>query len=519
MSQHRKNAFFYDSIEKLYLDVFKPSDTKDENLLNIIDYFTEPPQSKAVINNFIIKNANIEYTCRRGDQIKFSRLNTQLINELLQVILLINNQEKKYLLLAQHIFLNFNYVYFKAKQGNLIILVNLHKMIDDLNKKTQGSLTYLSDLFKISSIFKEHYFKIQNLPKSLAYYILNSLRNNLANMTISGFLSKFEIDSIATNGLITPYSTVTTSNNSIEDLFTTSAESKITSLYYSGADCPLMILITNNSELNLINYQSLKLIGSVKLQFEASNNFIAPIFTRKPNFSVQRLNYIQGLVIYESGNNIYKLNFSDLKQTILKSYQNPLRNLYALSVNTILVHCDTFIEIIDLDKNEVTFHKDVKSGIKSLSVNKQKQPITSADFDVVDRVIVLIIDRLNNLEICNFIKAKQTLNTLFELESDEASLIDDCFLDELFYVENIFLYNYNQLFSMFEFNNLDVYLRVAILSKTTNSIKLFTLFNDTQYEIVSYELQIDILNIVKYFNNKIIFNSNDDFLYIYDFGE
>ena len=392
-------------------------------------------------------------------------------------------------------------------------------MIDDLNKKTQGSLTYLSDLFKISSIFKEHYFKIQNLPKSLAYYILNSLRNNLANMTISGFMNKFEVDSIPTIGLIVPYATVTSTNSFVEDIFTTGGESKITSLYYSGTDCPFMILVTNSNELNLINYQSLKLIGSLKLQFEATNNLIAPIFTRKPNFSIQRVNYIQGLLIYESGNSLYKINFTDLKQTVLKVYQHPVRNLYALSVNTILVHLDTFIEIIDLDKNEVTFHKDVKSGIKSLIVNKQKHQITIPEFDVVDRLIVLITDKLNNLEICNFLKGKQVLNTLFELENDETNLIDDCFLDELFYVENIFLYNYNQLFSMFEFNNLDVYLRVAILSKNTNSIKLFTLFNDTQYEIVSIELQINILNIEKYFNNKIIFNSNDDFLYIYDFGK
>jgi len=438
---------------------------------------------------------------------------------LIQVILMINNQEKKYLLLAQHIFLNFNYVYFKAKQRNLATLVNLNKTIDDLNKKTQGSLTYLNDLFRISLIFKESYFKIQNLPNSLAYYVLNSLRNNLTNTTISGFMNKFEVDSIPTNGLIVPYATVTSTNCFVEDIFTTGSESKITSLYYSGTDCPFMILVTNSNELNLINYQSLKLIGSFKLQFEATNNLIAPIFTRKPNFSIQRLNYIQGLLIYESGNNIYKINFSDLKQTILKAYQNPIRNLYALTLNTILVHFDTFIEIIDLDKNEVTFHKDVKSGIKNMIVNKQKQQITIPDFDIVDRVIVLVIDKLNNLEICSFNKGKQILITLFELENDETNLIDECFLDELFYIENLYLYNYNQLFSMFEFNNLDVYLRVAILSKNTNSIKLFTLFNDTQYEIVSIELQINILNIEKYFNNKIIFNSNDDFLYIYDFGK
>jgi hypothetical protein len=36
-----------------------------------------------------------------------------------------------------------------------LALVNLNKTIDDLNKKTQGSLTYLNDLFRISSIFKE----------------------------------------------------------------------------------------------------------------------------------------------------------------------------------------------------------------------------------------------------------------------------------------------------------------------------------------------------------------------------
>ena len=441
-----------------------------------------------------------------------------MINELLPVILMVNNQEKKYLLLAQHIFLNFNYIHYKAKQRNLINLIALHKQIDELNKKTQFSLSYLSDLHRISSIYKDNYFRIQNLPRSLAFYVLSNVRNSLVNVTISGFLNKFELDSIQTNGLVIPYANLnTTSNSSVEEIFTTSAESKITDIFFLSSDSPFMIIVTNSNELNFFNYQTFKSIGSFKLQFEA--NFILPIFTRKPNYGIQRVTFIQGMIVYESGNCVYKTSLNDLKQSIIKAYQNPLRSMSILSINTLLVQFDTFIEIIDLDKNEVTFHKDVRAGIKTLVVNKQKQPITTPDFDVVDRVIVLVIDKTDKLEICNFIRSNQQLNLIFELESDETSQIDNCFIDELFYVENIFLYNYNQLFSVFEFNNFDVYIRVGILSKNTNSIKIFTLFNDTQYEIVSYELQINILNFEKYFNNKLVFNSVDDFIYIYDFSK
>ena len=467
----------------------------------------------------MIKNSNIDYTCKRGDEL-FKRLNTQLANELLPVILNINNQEKKFLLLAQHVFLNFNYIYYKAKQRNLNCLLPIHKTIEELNKKTQYSLTYLSDLFKISSIYKENYFKMQNLPKSLAYHVLSRLRNNVENTTISQCLNKFETNSIASNALIIPYANMNTYNTSAFDIYTTCGDSTITSLYYTATDCPFMVLVTNNIEIQIINYQSLKLIGSIKFQFEPHKKLIFPIFIRKPNYSCQRLAYIQGLIIYESENIIYKISLTDSKQTQVKAYQqSEVRNIFVLSVNCILIQFDTFIDVIDLEKNEVVSHKELKTGIKSLITNKQKSSIVTPDFDMVDRCLLLIVDKSNKIEIYNFIKSKQLLNLLFEMPNDGCSQVDECFIDELFYIENIFLYNYNQLFSMFQFGNSDIYVRIGILSKSTNTIKLLNLFNDAQYEIIAFELQINILNIEKFFNNKIIFNSIDDFIYIYDFGK
>lgn len=638
-------------IEKFYLDLFKQSDLKDRNLLNVIDYYTEacnaPTRHK---NEEKIKNFKLEYSCKRGFNREYKRYNEILLNDLYKFILQLNNQEKKYILLAQTILLNYNLIYLNARLKNLEFLETIYKLIEYTYKKkilgntstnsttstpspttttnTPSSILnsssttttainthehlLLDDLYKISKIYIEIKTQIEYEPSCIAYLIFERLRNNLKSYELIQLLNQFEYESLTKCSLLIPYQTKNLFNLNYQLCYKLNTNYKINEIYYLLNDDQYnllntyLILLVNNCELHVINYLNSKLIGILNLKTDidslssssssttttttttngvVNTNGNVPLsmnydvkhvlvcYLRKPNLNIEKLNYFNGYFIYELDNRIFKLTF-DFKLTLIKHYNtvkllssasstslsNPnkyIKCIYLLNINHILVQFNTYIDIINLDTNEVTYHYEYKYGIKKILLNKYNQTCYIPDYELIvdDKLFIIIIDNKNSIEIYNFIKSKSTLSIIFNCDISQLyesnsnannsinesngieaqttntrsnkyhqhqnmstnATIDDCYIDEKFYLENLFLLN-NKLF--FDFNTISLLIRFILINRVTNSFKIINIFNDSQYEIIDYDLQINILKLNQFLNNYILFNSIDDsFIYLYDCGK
>ena len=169
------------------------NDSKDSVLMNVVDYFTEKwnklksngergemkefKYKKEKLHTFKVKNPGAEeltYLAFRntkpqkireeqwnGDK-NVVKYNKRLLNELIAVIMMFKNNEKKIELLKKYVYFNYEFILSKAQLGELNFSVEMQQKIIDLGNQ---------ELIDISQLYVRHLPSIESLPYSLCWII------------------------------------------------------------------------------------------------------------------------------------------------------------------------------------------------------------------------------------------------------------------------------------------------------------------------------------------------------------
>jgi hypothetical protein len=533
---------FIEASQEYYESLFTPSDLKDSILINVIDYFTEKwnelksDGQKGEMKGFILSNNKNKTKFKRKNSDKVSQCmsyrnskpqkikkedikSNRKLSELLNVINMLQNREKKVELLKEHVYFNYEFMISKALINEMSFVVGMQDELLKLNDK---------ELIDISQIYIDHFPSIEDEPKILIIKVLSRLESR----------SKYvrQLSTASTNlFLLQSY----IKNENVKDLFIPEKSDEIESYYLINGQ-PYVFIITKPKEnnwdktvtsLHLINSTTKQDLGQIELINGILQDIQIIIYDDlELSKEVTTLNQLNGrvyLTLRDDNKVIYSIDFKN-EISILKKFNEKICQILILNTNILSVFFANKILLLNLESGEIhqnIIANDVIHYVKSTM--PEANVFSICHFGRTEFIkIIVVLDK--EMEIYQFNSKSEQL-ALFCKMNNPADWIkyewrdpDSLLIDESYLIDNIeTISNANEIIIRF------------VIESEENSFKIIEVKSNYQYSVVGEidETKLGIeegeseeenhLELISIYRNKIILKSINDYenqIFIYDLG-
>ena len=407
---------FIEAANEYYNRLLSRSDEKDLILCNIIDYFTEKwnrvrsDGTKGASKDFTYtrfglhefdpkpnRTNDTEYTAYRwtksqkliyestsNDGASVMHYNKRKLYRLFDLILMLNNDFTKVELLLKHVYLDYGFIYARAKLRDLDFVIDTHEVISNLKFKIGSNSPFMSELFEVSQIYKENYANMQRYPNALGFTLLSRLESR--SDLVRGFYKNDR------SHLILQKKYIEREEEDIKTIFTVPTNKKILKLHRHFS-LPLVAAETvavdeyNKTTIYMINYATKKVIRKLSLKINAE--FTQIYLESQPNSDGD----MDGVIYFSLKNFIYFCDFSNNTEK-LSEFKSDIKELILLNKTHLITFLSNSIHLIRMKNNRVSDVETVEAlddneSIISIDSTLTKQIIYSdSEWDFVSYIVI-----------------------------------------------------------------------------------------------------------------------------------
>ena len=412
-------------------------------MINIVDYFTEKwneirsDGQNGEMKEFVIENENdkkiinyfkqikkdlttvyLSYRNTKSQKIKTEKskmtisINKRKLNEFLNIIVMLENKEKKIQILKEHIYYNYDFMQSKAILGELSFALEMHDTILELNDV---------ELIEISRIYINQLKAIENEPRKLAMKVLSRLKVRSANVKkFSNAASAFYLLNSYIKRVL-----------NFKDLFVPEINTEI-EYYYLMNNTNFGFIITKphknsyelaHTSLQVINLKKRRYLK--KLDLLNGDLMAVKIMIYDDNESINNFNLttkLNGEIFFSLKTNnktLYSINFNDERLYILQNFEKEIFNIFILDNNILAVFLKNKIMILNIENREIVKIEQVINENDDIYFIKSTIPedrVFSVEYLPLVNLIKIIVILKAEMKIYKFNKITKKLDLFCKMK-------------------------------------------------------------------------------------------------------